>query len=30
MTQDKQLTIWEGLILLLGYVVFLGKVFTLF
>jgi len=30
MTQDKQLTLWEGAILLLLYVLYIGKIFTLF
>jgi cation:H+ antiporter len=30
MIQDKQLTIWEGLILLLFYVMYIGKVFEFF
>ncbi|MBT3985439.1 calcium/sodium antiporter [archaeon] len=30
MIQDKQLTIWEGLILLLAYILYLAKIFALF
>ncbi len=29
-TQDKEITIWEGLILIIFYILFIGKVFLLF
>lgn len=30
MLQDRQLTIWEGAILLLAYILYLGKIFSIF